>query len=402
VGSDNNINFQEIQGKPYTWGYSDGFVREIDYGLGNPGRKPSDNSHRSKNGDGTLNYAVYDIRAVDEVNNIDVVRIKEPGNFPHLGGEYIKDMIPFFFESVNTKKPTSSDVIYFRAFINSIGDSFKATHNKFTYNGRAEDFYTYKGFDRDISLSFTIAAQTRNEMMPLYRKLNYLISHTAPEYDEWSGRMQTPFMRLTVGHWINRVPGVLQSVNLKLDKNIPWEIAKDEKGLDKTMLMLPHALTVSIKFQPVHNFLPQKSIHSPFILPSWRDTFLNEYQHWLNLGISGEDGASKDKNEKDKKLDEEAIRNAMKPGYEKLKEKYNRMDDHLYEDGLHPDFYEDDSDWGEDIEIDHMTPKERRKWKREKRRKDKKLKRDKRKMERAGWQFDDTGGKNMRTSDPFA
>jgi hypothetical protein len=390
VGSDNHINFQEIQNKPYTWGYSDGFVREIDYGLGNPGKKPSDTTHKVRLADGTLNYAVYNAKAVDEINMIDVVRIKEPGNFPHIGGEYIKDMIPFYFESINTKKPTSSDVIYFRAFIDSIGDSFKASHNKFNYNGRAEDFYTYKGFDRDISVSFVIAAQTRHEMMPLYRKLNYLISHTAPEYDNDSGRIRTPFMRLTIGHWMNRIPGVLQSVNLKLDKNIPWEIVKDKDGLDKTMLWLPHALSVSIKFQPIHNFLPQKGIHTPFILPSHQDTFLHDMQKWLALGVSGEDAKEvKARSPEANKQDENAIREASRPGFVRLKEGLEYKED-LDEESLG----DANVNYDTTLEVDTMTPKERRKFNREQRRKKRKEKREERRSRKSDPGAGDIGGED--------
>ena len=40
--------------------------------------------------------------------------------------------------------------------------------------GRAESFYKYKGFDRNISLSWTVAAQSKGELIPMYQKLNYL------------------------------------------------------------------------------------------------------------------------------------------------------------------------------------------------------------------------------------
>jgi len=44
-------------------------------------------------------------------------------------------------------------------------------------------------------------------------------------------------------------------------------MASPEGNLDKHMNVLPHVLDVSVQFTPVHNFLPEKSIHSPFILP---------------------------------------------------------------------------------------------------------------------------------------
>ena len=71
-----------------------------------------------------------------------------------------------------------------------------------------------------------VAAQTRHEMKPLYRKLNYLASNTAPEYSD-VGRIRTPFMKLTIGDWFNGLPGVLSSVNLSWEVNYPWEIKMD-------------------------------------------------------------------------------------------------------------------------------------------------------------------------------
>ena len=99
-------------------------------------------------------------------------------------------------------------------------DNYSANHNEIKYNGRAENFYTYNSFNRDISLSFKIAAQSRHEMMPLYRKLNFLASNTAPEYNKNSGRIMTPYIRLTVGSYLNRVPGVLKSIGNNMAKRL--------------------------------------------------------------------------------------------------------------------------------------------------------------------------------------
>ena len=164
-----------------------------------------------------------------------------------------------------------SNVMLFRAFINDISDNFSAEHNEFKYNGRGEPFYIYNKFNRKISLSFKIAAQSRWEMKPLYQKLNYLAAQTAPNYSP-QGRIRTPYMYLTVGDWVSRVPGVLNSVNLRWAKEYPWEIALDRKSLegkkdpkDKDMLVLPHILDVSINFQPIHSFIPNNQITTPFI-----------------------------------------------------------------------------------------------------------------------------------------
>ena len=62
------------------------------------------------------------------------------------------------------------------------------------------------------------------------------------------------------------------------------------------MLVLPHVLDVSVSFQPIHNFLPQKGTrNSPFILPHWdqRDGKLNPLQKWMNLTSDTKENASR-------------------------------------------------------------------------------------------------------------
>jgi len=230
------------------------------YNLGEPGIKLAKRSS-------------YNSLTVDQLNLIDVFKSNGKTEFSE-----INDFIPFRFEAVNTNNPVNTDVIAFRAFLDDFSDNFNASHNEYNYNGRGETFYTYNGFKRNINVSFKIAAQSRHELLPLYRKLNYLVSNTAPEYSSF-GRMVTPFMRLTVGHWCDRVPGVLNSVGLTWQKDYSWETSKDDD-----VLILPHVLDVSVQFTPVHNFLPEKGISSPFILPH-STTNLKQNQQWYKLGI---------------------------------------------------------------------------------------------------------------------
>ena len=303
-------NFLITRGKPgfnYTRSTDDGnnryFIREQRINTGNPGVGTTANAGWRKNGnlredkyiqqfnaDGTLNYNVYDPQRVDKKNMIDIF---QTSGINDVYG--IRDLIRFRFEAVNTEDPNTSDVIAFRAFLDDFSDQFTANHNEFKYNGRGEPFYTYDSFNRSITLAFKIAAQTRHEMMPLYRKLNYLVSNTAPEYSLF-GRMRTPYMRLTVGAWCDRLPGVLKGVNLKWQKDYPWEISIDspEKGQDTHMLVLPHVLDVSVTYQPIHNFLPEKFVEnddgsrtlSPFILPHTNNRKLKDSQKWYDIPIT--------------------------------------------------------------------------------------------------------------------
>jgi hypothetical protein len=293
VGKTPVENFLKAFKKPYfnynkkTKDQERGFHRETRIGLGDPGANYKiggrDPHIFTKNKNGDLNYNVYDSTRVDQLNMRDITKITN-GDF---SGDGFRDLIRFRFEAIDQYTPTQADAIVFRAFLDDFNDNYSANHNEIKYNGRAESFYTYNSFKRDISFSFKIAAQTRHEMMPLYRKLNFLVSNTAPEYST-SGRIMTPYMRITVGSYLNRIPGVLSSVGISWQKDYPWEISIDspEGGMDSHMLVLPHVLDVKVNFTPIHNFLPKKSVSdSPFILPHWdeRDGTLNAEQKWLKV-----------------------------------------------------------------------------------------------------------------------
>ena len=175
-----------------------------------------------------------------------------------------KDFIDFRFEVINSGTHTKTKVILFRAFLDSFGDNYNATHNEVNYNGRGESFYTYNKFNRAMNINFKIAAQTRHEMKPIYQKLNYLVAQTAPNYSS-TGRIRTPYMRLTMGDYFSRIPGVLKSVQINWEKNYPWEIKLDPLVKDKDMKVLPQVLNVGINYQPIHDFTPHNGLSVAFI-----------------------------------------------------------------------------------------------------------------------------------------
>ena len=171
-----------------------------------------------------------------------------------------RDIIKFRIEVItpgdsNTQPKTEH--LYFRAYLDSFSDGFGAKWNGFNYLGRAEDFYTYGGFSRSINVGFKIAAQSREEMKPLYQKLNTLISSTAPTYD--NNIMRGTLAKLTVGDYIYRLPGFIEKVDVQWGQDYPWEIAmRSPEGddIDTAMQELPMILDVSLSFKPIHNFVP--------------------------------------------------------------------------------------------------------------------------------------------------
>ena len=210
----------------------------------------------------------YSTPTVDKVNVADV--------FPRFSfeaneeAEQLKDFIKFKIALVDTENPLNDEVLLFRAFLESLNDNFIGNWNSYKYNGRAENFYTYNGFDREINFSFKVAPQSMVELKPLYRKLNYLVSSTAPEYV--NRRMRGRYVRLTIGDWCYEVPGFFPTIGLSWTNNFPWETDPYDSDL---ISQHPLILNVNCTFKPIHDFTPESKIDKPFIIR--KSTYVPEW-----------------------------------------------------------------------------------------------------------------------------
>mgnify|MGYP003625693156 FL=1 len=257
------------------------YYREQRVNTGNPGKRLAGTKGKNISGGDTDSYDMYDEDTIDRINALDIFHQKD-NNYETKDS---RDLIRFRIEALDGDDPSQANTMIFRAFLDSFGDNYTGAWNSFKYNGRAENFYTYSGFDRKLSFSFKIAAQSRHEMIPLYRKLNYLVSQTAPDYS--GTRMRGNFCRLTIGALIDRTPGFFTTVGLKWNKDYPWDISLNhlEGGEDKDgASVMPHVLDVSCQFTPIHNFIPKKSISdSPFILSHENNRTLPRKQKWYKF-----------------------------------------------------------------------------------------------------------------------
>jgi hypothetical protein len=176
-----------------------------------------------------------------------------------LGLGQTNDFIKFYFtgpEMSPGNLDESADVIVFRAIITSFDDSFSADWTSVQMVGRADPNYHYGAYSRGGSLSFDVYATDRDELKPIYRKLNALASYMAPIYDQESIAMIGPWMRLTVGDIHHQQPITLTSLTYNYGMDTPWEINIEE---DPTMMQTPHRISVTCNFNIVGNDIPQNN-----------------------------------------------------------------------------------------------------------------------------------------------
>jgi hypothetical protein len=176
-----------------------------------------------------------------------------------------RDLIKFRFHILTADG--KEKVLYFRAFLDAFADNYTGAWTQVKYLGRAEDFQIYSGFQRKITLSFKIAAATRPEMEPLYQKMLWLASATAPTYASGGQFMRGTITKITVGDYIYELPGVLNSVNYTWNPEYPWEIAMQQpEGTEKGDFLqeLPMVMDCQIEFTPIHTFTPTTGLKEYF------------------------------------------------------------------------------------------------------------------------------------------
>ena len=222
--------------------------------LGNPGKHSQNPTEGGKN---VINYGIdaSTLVALDKINALPMYDGEGPNN-----NYAINDLVKFRIAAINNDGNGKQAVyMHFRAFIDSFNDNYDATWNPIKYSGRGDTLYNYQGFERTINLSFTVYAQSKAELIPMYRKLNYLASTLAPDYTE-AGFMRGNLLRLTLGGYLYEQPGFITSLTYTIPEESTWEIGIDEKGgYDASVKELPHMIKVTgMTFTPIHDFLPQK------------------------------------------------------------------------------------------------------------------------------------------------
>jgi hypothetical protein len=234
------------------------YVRETriqDFRQQLPGLSGSYTPWGAKSVDGLYEYNVATGKyGADKLNQAYPFLFKNDQAPWEIGQEGLRDLIKFVFEGISNDNPAVSTAIFFRSFLTAgITDTNNAELNSFKYLGRGENFFTYQGFNRSISFSFRVAAQSKQELEPMYNRLNALMGQVYPDYSPGQGIMRAPVVRVTIGDYLYRVPGFIENVNLTVDNNMPWEI-----NLDGDLAQLPQVVDVAITFRPILDVLPKR------------------------------------------------------------------------------------------------------------------------------------------------
>jgi hypothetical protein len=179
---------------------------------------------------------------LDKINSSDI----EIPNSDFIN-EVNKDLIQFSISIVNNDVFGEEFRLNFRAFIDTFSDTYTSDWKDIKYSGRGDKFYNYGGFDRKISLGFSTYAQSKNELLPMYKKLNYLASSTAPSYSG-IGYMRGNLIRLTVGNYIKNQLGIIMG-------GFTYDMGESIWDIDAGLPMM--IKVTGFSFVPIHEFIPE-------------------------------------------------------------------------------------------------------------------------------------------------
>lgn len=235
--------------KPNTYDPINGKTSRVNYGR-SPGEKNPD-------GLNPFNISATDRPPLDKINSEPIYRSTDT---KPRAGNTLNDFVNFRIAVINNTDPTIKDFIHFRAFLNQFTDNYSAQWDGVNYPGRGEKFYRYGGFDRKFSTSWTVYAQSKAELIPMYQKLNFLASTLAPDYGT-NGFMKGNLVQLTLGGYLYEQPGIITSLTYTAPEDSPYETAINDDGVDESVKQLPFRINVSsFEFIPIHEFRPERQI----------------------------------------------------------------------------------------------------------------------------------------------
>ena len=256
---------------PNSLPYSVGNKFEQRVKLGNPGIVANRNSYtigRRDADETTPNTVAGNATYKHALDKVNALPIYQSSNV--VQGDAAKnDFVKFRIGVIDNADPSKKTYIHFRAIIDSMQDNYSSEWTANKYMGRGEKFYKYQGFDRTISLNWTVAAQSKQELIPMYQKLNYLASANAPYYSP-TGYMGGNLISLTIGGWCYEQIGVMNGLTLSVPEESPWEISIPDDAVDErfssddakiltdpSVKELPMIVKVTgFTFNPIHNFVP--------------------------------------------------------------------------------------------------------------------------------------------------
>lgn len=146
------------------------------------------------------------------------------------------DQIAFYFYDVVNEK-----YIPFRATVKGLSESGNASWEELQFIGRADKVYSYGGFNRNLSLTFTVVIGSIAELAPTWQRINYLTTLIKPanyttatdiskgQSNQSMNRfMVPPMIMMTIGDLYKDQPILIQSITTTVPDDSSWETLNED------------------------------------------------------------------------------------------------------------------------------------------------------------------------------
>lgn len=197
-----------------------------------------------------MNYSAAGAGKSDEITKFDFT---EKTTRSEIYSDH-KDLIEFYFSDGRADDGDVGNLLVFRAYITTFNDSIAPDWLEIPMLGRVDPTRIQTGWLRNVDLDFRVVANSKEELRPMWRKINYLASYTAPQY-YGASRYQGSIMRLTVGNIFQRTPCIINSYNLSFDNEYPWEVGNDPDNAD--LLQVPKYVDMSLSLTMIMDYRPE-------------------------------------------------------------------------------------------------------------------------------------------------
>ena len=176
---------------------------------------------------------------------------------------YDPDIMTIVFQAID---PFGADLttgyhFNFSAYIKGFKDNFDATWNEYNYSGRAESFYTYGKFKRNVSFGFDIPCFNKTQLYEKHRALGQLASTTAGSYN--NGLLGGVLLKVKVGGYLNNEYAILNNISYDIPDDSSWELDVPGNTTNESINkrnQLAMYLKVNVSLTIIHSELPQYKV----------------------------------------------------------------------------------------------------------------------------------------------
>ena len=119
--------------------------------------------------------------AFDPANPDPTLSVGETDPMIQIGLGTPQQGMPFYFRDLR-----DGAILFFRAYIEGLQETYSPSWNTTNYIGRSEPVYTYQNSEREIGFTLKLFAQTKDELNAIYKKMERLSSFAYPQYAQTS------------------------------------------------------------------------------------------------------------------------------------------------------------------------------------------------------------------------